>query len=338
MAVNKVVYNTGNGAKTLIDLTGDSVTPETLAEGTTAHDASGERIVGTMPIYKNLTLGVHTDGLLYVFSDGQPIGNGIEMPDKIGDVYGNIDSDNNIILKGYMPDGTYTAKFETDDGRTVNIGTLILDTNVYYSITKNLTYCTINNSATQAVKGNSYSATITANSGYTLKSVSVTMGGSSVSVSGGVINISNVSGDIVINAVAEEKTKEPTNLFVVGGDGYVLNGRCSSGGANRTDSDGCLVTNYIKVSKGDTVYLNKEIVSTVHSGMKLNDGSVTGFLPTDTNYITNLSSSNGITQFTVNNTNANYIRLCIKINYGTVITDTDVINAGVIVTVNEPLS
>jgi lysophospholipase L1-like esterase len=49
MAINKVVYNTENGAKTLIDLTGDSVTPSTLAEGATAHDARGNEISGTMP-------------------------------------------------------------------------------------------------------------------------------------------------------------------------------------------------------------------------------------------------------------------------------------------------
>lgn len=44
MAFNKVVYN-GN---TLIDLTEDTVTPETLAVGVTAHDKSGAPIVGTM--------------------------------------------------------------------------------------------------------------------------------------------------------------------------------------------------------------------------------------------------------------------------------------------------
>ncbi len=35
MAVNKVVY----GGDALIDLTGDSVSPETLAVGVTAHNA-----------------------------------------------------------------------------------------------------------------------------------------------------------------------------------------------------------------------------------------------------------------------------------------------------------
>lgn len=48
MAVNKVVMNTENGAQTLIDLTGDTVTPETLAAGATAHDASGNEITGTL--------------------------------------------------------------------------------------------------------------------------------------------------------------------------------------------------------------------------------------------------------------------------------------------------
>ena len=42
MAINKVEY----GGNTLIDLTGDSVTPETLAAGATAHNAAGEEIVG----------------------------------------------------------------------------------------------------------------------------------------------------------------------------------------------------------------------------------------------------------------------------------------------------
>lgn len=44
MAVNEVIY----GDRVLISLTSDTVTAETLAEGVTAHDASGEVITGTM--------------------------------------------------------------------------------------------------------------------------------------------------------------------------------------------------------------------------------------------------------------------------------------------------
>lgn len=41
---NKIVYN----GSTLIDLTGDTVTASNLAQGVTAHDASGAPITGTM--------------------------------------------------------------------------------------------------------------------------------------------------------------------------------------------------------------------------------------------------------------------------------------------------
>ena len=43
MALNKIVY----GSDVLIDLTGDTVSEDTLAKGITAHDKSGEVIVGT---------------------------------------------------------------------------------------------------------------------------------------------------------------------------------------------------------------------------------------------------------------------------------------------------
>lgn len=46
MGVSKVEF----GGDTLIDLTEDSVTPETLAEGETAHNAAGEEITGTLKV------------------------------------------------------------------------------------------------------------------------------------------------------------------------------------------------------------------------------------------------------------------------------------------------
>ena len=45
MAVNKVVINDN----TVLDLTGDTVTPTDLREGVTAHDAAGMQITGTLP-------------------------------------------------------------------------------------------------------------------------------------------------------------------------------------------------------------------------------------------------------------------------------------------------
>lgn len=43
MAVNKVSIN----GMTVLDLTADTVTPETLSVGVTAHNAAGELITGT---------------------------------------------------------------------------------------------------------------------------------------------------------------------------------------------------------------------------------------------------------------------------------------------------
>lgn len=56
MAINKVEYY-GN---TLIDLTEDTVTPETLSAGVTAHNAKGEKITGTM---QGGSGGVIVDGI-----------------------------------------------------------------------------------------------------------------------------------------------------------------------------------------------------------------------------------------------------------------------------------
>lgn len=55
MAANKVVY----GGRTLIDLTGDSVTPKTLLEGNTAHDKARQPIAGAVP---HVILTVDEDG------------------------------------------------------------------------------------------------------------------------------------------------------------------------------------------------------------------------------------------------------------------------------------
>lgn len=59
MAVNKVIYD-GN---TLIDLTGDSVTPETLMTGITAHNRAGKAISGRLQAVK-LTVDSNGNGTL----------------------------------------------------------------------------------------------------------------------------------------------------------------------------------------------------------------------------------------------------------------------------------
>lgn len=61
MAINKIVVNNGDGTtETLIDLTSDTVTEDTLADGVVAHDASGEEIVGR--ITKRSSTDLTVDG------------------------------------------------------------------------------------------------------------------------------------------------------------------------------------------------------------------------------------------------------------------------------------
>ena len=71
-----------------------------------------------------------------------------------------------------------------------------------YSITNTLTNATNSNEALTVMDGEPYVATITANDGYTLHTVTCKMGGVEQSVTNGTINIASVSGDIVITGVA----------------------------------------------------------------------------------------------------------------------------------------
>ena len=87
-----------------------------------------------------------------------------------------------------------------------------------YTITKNLTNCTISNSASSIAQNVSYSATISANSGYTLSTVTVTMGGTNITstaYSNGNISISSVTGNIVITANATQQSSGESDAVLL---------------------------------------------------------------------------------------------------------------------------
>lgn len=133
------------------------------------------------------------------------------------------------------------------------------------NVTNTLSNCTTSNSATTAAKGSKYSATITANNGYELNNVVVTMGGTDVTstvYSNGVISISSVTGDVVITATATEKAKYTnqvpisidTNKSVYNGVGW--EGQCrlsSSSGSVKTGTNNAGVTGFIPVKSGNVV-------------------------------------------------------------------------------------
>lgn len=217
-----------------------------------------------------LTLGIHTDGLVYLFVSGQPVGSGIQLT-AAGDVIGYVDENNNIVVRGNLAEGTYSVKYEMTDGTTVDIGELVVDNSVYYSVTNNLTQCTNSNSATKVIGGQSYSATITANSGYELKTVVVTMDGTDITSSaaiGGDISIAEVTGDIVITAVSEEIKAAYINLADSTSADWASDSRISSSGSVKNDEPGFVVTNYIgPVAKGQTIHIKgAELLSGYNQG------------------------------------------------------------------------
>lgn len=108
---------------------------------------------------------------------------------------------------------TSWTEFQTQlDALSTQVATIGLNVVYYavdgartYSITNRLTNCSTNNSRTSAALNAAYSATITANAGYTIGTVSVTMGGTDITssvYSNGVISIANIIGDVVITATA----------------------------------------------------------------------------------------------------------------------------------------
>lgn len=124
-----------------------------------------------------------------------------------------------------LPEGTVNSKYDltirfmatgdgiwaddpTDDSEPEPTPTPIPTT---YTITNNLTNVTTDNDATTVEANGSYTATLTAESGYSFTSVSVVMNNEDITGSvwqegmgDGTINITEVTGDVIISAEASE--------------------------------------------------------------------------------------------------------------------------------------
>ena len=71
----------------------------------------------------NFSLGVHSDGGIYLFVNGEPVGMGIFISNaNISTSDGYITDDNTIILSDNIPSGTYTMKYENENGSYSLIG------------------------------------------------------------------------------------------------------------------------------------------------------------------------------------------------------------------------
>lgn len=102
------------------------------------------------------------------------------------------------------------------------------------SITKSLTQCSSSNPRVYVIDGQSYVTTLTANNGYAINNVVITMGGIDVSAyyKDGIISIPEVTGDIIITATTSKQEAEIVNLIDT--IGISANTRLSTGsGTNK---------------------------------------------------------------------------------------------------------
>lgn len=176
----------------------------------------------------------------------------------------------------------YCTRFGAGYDRVIPYGGTILTT---YTVTRNLNNCSSSNSSAQVTMGNAYYTVISANSGYTLDVVTVTMGGTDITssvYSNGVINIPSVTGNIVITAdAAADKTDDEgdSGLQAYGAiatsidtDGSIYNQVGykdytrinSSGEAIGSDSVECFTTGFIPMKAGDTFTVNGNYILTTH--------------------------------------------------------------------------
>jgi len=148
----------------------------------------------------------------------------------------------------------------------------------YYAVTSTLTHVTISNAQTVVADGESYTATITAQSGgYTINSVTVTMGGvdiTSTAYNNGTITIAAVTGDVTITAMASKPrinllpSATDTDGTIYNGTGYKADTRLNSAG-NPTVATGYYATGFIPVTAGQKVTFENMVIDA--------DNSISGY-------------------------------------------------------------
>lgn len=138
---------------------------------------------------------------------------------------------------------------------SANCSVTVSGTTVHYSVTNSLTNATSSNSATSVEENTAYTATLTADEGYALESVSVTMGGNDITddcYADGIVSISSVTGNVTITATA---TAQET------ADGGILEGVTWTAGFINTSgviatSTKDAYTSAFDISGYDTFYVN----------------------------------------------------------------------------------
>lgn len=142
-----------------------------------------------------------------------------------------------------------------------------------YTITNNLSHATNSNTTTSVEKNSSYSANITASSGYRLKSVTVIMGGVDITssvYSNGRISISDVTGNISITVTTEYITSEITTYTITNNLSHARNSNTATTIEEKSSYTATITadSNYRIKNVTVTMY-GTDITNDVYSGGKI---------------------------------------------------------------------
>ena len=130
-----------------------------------------------------------------------------------------------------------------------------------YTLTQNLTACTSSTSTTELTEGETLSITVSPNKGKKMQSIAVTMGGvdiTATAVSGNIINISAITGDIIITAIAiaaytnQIPISTDTDGSIYNGVGYQKGYRLNSSGMPSAQTP-TYITGFIPCKTGDII-------------------------------------------------------------------------------------
>lgn len=221
--------------------------------------------VSPVPITYTVTPGDGTDPILWASSD---------------DSVATVDSGS------ITPVSNGTAMITAYTGRgvsaTLSVAVALPAT---YAVSSSLSHATNSNSASRVVENSSYTGVITAENGYRLSSVVVTMGGvdvTSTAYSNGTISIASVTGDIVITVTA---TVIALYSFTSGTDESTFKVTISNG-------------NHVKI-EGGTNASNYKNVNLSHVGQLTNQANTFFAIPNGATVVTTIKNGvfSGATPF-----------------------------------------
>lgn len=173
----------------------------------------------------------------------------------------NTGDDTAFVVNVYDPEAEkiYSFCYGAGYDRVIGIGQT-----VYRAVTNTLTHVSNSNAAVSVEDGAAYSGTLTADTGYEIDTVAITMGGTDITStaynsSTGAISIAAVTGNVIITAVASKPLSYhnlvPTAQDSSGNIAPYQDGKSLSSSGAAGDYSGYTLTGFIPLPDGRTAHI-----------------------------------------------------------------------------------